>query len=243
MGLGTAAQLLESGRGPPSQNQPGASPRLGRAFQKGPRSPQVSAPHHQVIPQPGLPPGASRRPRLPCSPGGPPSGRARRPSEAGCGQARVSRVPVARPGKGAPPLTSAVGVEEAQGDQGAGHQEQQQQQPRLQEASVLAPSGRRSPPSPLGSRACPSQSLDGETAQRRSPKAKAGAASTRGVRRSVGPGVALGGGPARLRVLWPFLHPRSQCLRALLPFPAAQWSRPGPGPLAVPLRLASQSLL
>lgn len=39
---------------------------------------------------------------------------------------------------GAPSLTSAVGgVEEAQGHQGARHQEQQQQQPPLQEASVL----------------------------------------------------------------------------------------------------------
>lgn len=41
-------------------------------------------------------------------------------------------------GVGEPSLTSAVGsIEEAQGHQGAGHQEQQQQQPPLQEASVL----------------------------------------------------------------------------------------------------------
>ena len=56
MGLGTGSTASrESGRGPPSQNQPGASPRLGRAFQKGPRSPQVSAPHLQAIAQPGRP--------------------------------------------------------------------------------------------------------------------------------------------------------------------------------------------
>lgn len=44
---------------------------------------------------------------------------------------------VAELGEGAPSLTSAVGIEEAQGHQGACHQQQQKQQPPFQEAWAL----------------------------------------------------------------------------------------------------------
>lgn len=104
MGLGTGSTAsLESGRGPPSQNQPGASPRLGRAFQKGPRSPQVSAPHHQAIPQPGRPRCPAQTPPALLARRAPPSGRARRPSGGRVRTSAVSRVPVARPGEGGAP--------------------------------------------------------------------------------------------------------------------------------------------
>lgn len=72
------------------------------------------------------------------------------------------------------------------------------------------------------------KSLDGETAQRRSPKAKAGAASTRGgASGQWGLGVALGRPCPRLEGARPFSPSQVLRLRALLPFPA---SLSGAGP-------------
>lgn len=86
------------------------------------------APITQVIPQPGRSPVPRADPACPARQAGlRVGGRADLP-EVGCDK-RGEQGAVARPGGRGRPLTSAVGVEEAQGDQGAGHQERQQQQP------------------------------------------------------------------------------------------------------------------
>lgn len=119
--------------------------------------------------------------------------------------------------EGAPPLTSAVGVEEAQGDQGARHQDQQQEQRPLQEASVLLPRVACDLHGPHWVLGLPHhKSLDRESAPLRCPRPRAGAVSTQGGAPGQGGRAAPEAQPeasgqqvSGMSGAWPPLHPKS----------------------------------
>ena len=221
-GAGDRVYSFSGVRQRPTESEPAwCQPAPGQSLPERSPVPTGQCPSSPGYSTAGPPPVPRADPACPARQAAPPSGRARRPSG---GRVRTSAVTGCRwpvRGKGAPPLTFAVGVEEAQGDQGAGHHEQQEQQPRLQEASVLLPRAAgdlHHPQWALG--LAHRKSLDGESAQRRSPKAKAGAASTRGgASGQRGLGVALGRPCPRLEGARPFSPSQVLRLRALLPLP------------------------